>query len=109
MSLRLSCWPCWIADAPMPDKDDLVSIDVRSGVNEKGDGFCTLVATGGDGRMLLGQMPPDLIRKIAMDYLAAAEAAETDAIVYRLLLNKFGLPLEAVGAFVADMRDERDA
>ena len=65
-------------------KDDLVSIDVRSGVNERGEGFCTIVATAGDGRMLIGQMPPDLIRKIAMDYLGAAEAAETDAIQAQL-------------------------
>jgi hypothetical protein len=90
-------------------KDDLVSIDVRSGVNEKGEGFCTIVASGGDGRMLLGQMPPALIRKIALDYFEAAEAAETDAIVYRLLRDKFDLPIAAVGAFVTAMREERDA
>ena len=88
-------------------KDDLVSIEVRSGVNEKGEGFCTIVAESGDGRMLLGQMPPDMIRKIALDYLGAAEAAETDAIVFRLLRDKFNLDLPIVGAFVADMRNER--
>jgi hypothetical protein len=89
-------------------KDDLVSIDVRSGVNERGEGFCTLVATGGDGRMLLGQMPPDLIRKIALDYLGAAEAAETDAIIYRLLSDRFDLPHHVVGAFLVEMREARD-
>ena len=93
----------------MSAKDDLVSIDVRSGVNERGEAFCTIVAAGGDGRMLLGQMPPALIRKIALDYLGAAEAAETDAIVYRLLRDKFGLELPVIGAFVAEMREERDA
>lgn len=89
-------------------KDDLVSIEARSGVNEKGEGFCTLVATGGDGKILLGQMPPELIRKIALDYLACAEAAETDAIVFRLLHEKFKLDLNIVGAFVTDMRNARD-
>ena len=86
---------------------DLASIDVQSGVNDKGEGFCTLVATSKSGDIMLGQLTPDEVRKLALDYLGVAEAAETDAIVFRLLKDKFGLPLEVIGAFINDMRDER--
>jgi hypothetical protein len=87
---------------------DLASIDVQSGVNGKGEGFCTLVATSTAGDILLGQMTPDEIRQLALQYLGTAEAAETDGILFRLLKEKFGLPLEAIGAFISDMRDERE-
>ena len=84
----------------------LVSIDVRSGVNEAGEGFCTVIAHGQNGRMMLGQLDPETVRTMALDWLGAAEAAETDAIVFRLL-REVGLPDEVVGNFVAKMRAER--
>lgn len=87
--------------------DDLVSVEVRSGVNERGEPFCTIVAETSSRALLLGQVPPDTVRKMALDFLGAAEAAETDAIVFRLL-RRVGLDDPAIGAFVADMRDERD-
>ena len=88
---------------------ELVSIGIQTGVNEQGQGFCTVVATSQERDLLIGQLPPDTVRKMALDWLGAAEAAETDGIVYRLLSSKFGLPLEAVGAFISQMRDERDS
>lgn len=85
--------------------DDLISIDVRSGVNEAGDGFCTIVATGGDKRMLLGQLDPATVRRMAMDWIEAAEGAEQDAAVLRCV-RKLELP-EELGAIIAELRDSR--
>lgn len=86
--------------------DDLVSIDVRSGVNERGEGFCTIVATTGDGRMILGQLDPTTVRRMAMDWLESAEAAEQDAAVLRCV-RKLELPDELAGAVVAELRNSR--
>jgi len=41
---------------------DLANINVRSGVNEQGKGFCTIVATSAAGDILLGQMTPECHR-----------------------------------------------
>jgi hypothetical protein len=87
---------------------ELRSIDVVSGVNDDGDGFVTVTATDQNRGMMVGQLPPDTLRELAMNFLACAEASETDAIVYRLLRDKFGLDMEIVGLFVSDMRNMRE-
>lgn len=86
--------------------DDLVSIDVRSGVNESGKGFLTVIATAGNGRMIFGQLDPTTVRRMAMDWLEAAEAAEQDAAVLRCV-RKLEMPDELAGAIVAELRDSR--
>ena len=86
--------------------DDLRGIDVRSGVNERGEGFLTVIATAGDGRMILGQLDPATVRRMAMDWLEAAEAAEQDAAVLRCV-RKLELPDELAGAVIAELRDSR--
>jgi len=86
--------------------DDLTSIDVRSGVNEAGDGFLTIIATAGDGRMILGQLDPTTVRRMAMDWVEAAEAAEQDAAVLRCI-RKLELPEQLAGAIVAELRNSR--
>ena len=88
--------------------DDLASIEIRSGVNEHGKGFCHVMARAEGGRILMGQVDPATVRTMALDWLGAAEAAETDAIIYGLLTEKFGLDLDIVGHFIADMRDARN-
>lgn len=88
-------------------EDDLASIDVRSGVNEQGDGFVTVVARGQrDDRVLLGQLTPIEVRAMALAWLESAEAAEQDAAVLRCI-RKLGLPDELAGAVVAELRDSR--
>ncbi len=87
---------------------ELRSIDVISGVNDAGEGFVTVTATDQNRGMMIGQLPPDTLRELAMNFLACAEASETDAIVYRLLRDKFGLDISTVGYFVADMREMRE-
>lgn len=90
----------------MADPDDLVSIDVRSGVNESGTGFLTVVATAGNGRMILGQLDPATVRHMALDWIEAAEAAEQDAAVLRCI-RKLELPDAMAGAIIAELRDSR--
>lgn len=86
--------------------DDLASIDVRSGVNEQGEGFCTVVATSQSGRMLLGQITSDEVRKLAMHWLEVAEAADQDAAVLRCM-RKLELPDQLAGAVIAELRNSR--
>jgi hypothetical protein len=89
-------------------KDDIISIDVRSGVNEKGAGFITIVATTEDKEFKMGQVDPKTLRGMALQFLEAAEAAETDAIIYKLLQNKFRLDLPAVAMFISEIREMRE-
>jgi len=86
--------------------DDLVEIHVASGVNEAGAGFCTITARGGGGRILIGQLDPETVRTMALDWLGAAEAAEQDAAVLRVV-RKLGLPDDLAGAVIAELRDTR--
>lgn len=60
-----------------------------NGVNEKGEGFVTISAQGNKGTLLLGQLSPDEVRKHAFAYLEAAEAAEQDAAVFRVIIKLF--------------------
>jgi hypothetical protein len=86
--------------------DDLRSIDIRSGVNERGEPFLTIVATAEGGRMILGQLTPAEVRAMAMAWLESAEAAEQDAAVLRCL-RKLELPDALAGAIIAELRDSR--
>ena len=86
--------------------DDIHNIESRSGVNDKDQGFITVVVTTGDGRMLLGQLDPATTRQLGMQFLEAAEAADQDAAVMRVI-HKLELPEELAGAIVAELRDSR--
>lgn len=85
---------------------DLVSIDVRSGVNERGEGFCTIVAHGTNRTIMLGQLSPGEVRKMAMDWIEAAEAAEQDAATFRAI-RKLELPDELAAVIVTELRESR--
>lgn len=82
---------------------DLKDIFIHSGVNERWKGFCTVTVNGGD---LVGQLSPEEVRRLALDWLEAAEAAETDAIVGRILTSH-GAPPEVAAEFLVDMRKRR--
>lgn len=87
-------------------KDDLQHIEIRSGVNNKLEGFCTIVVTTEGNRMLLGQLEPDVVRGMAMEWMSAAEAADQDAAVLRCI-RKLELPDELAGAIVTELRETR--
>lgn len=86
--------------------NDLTNIEVRNGVNEDGEGFVTIVATSDDGTIWLGQLTPTEVRRMAMDWLEVAEAAEQDAAVVRVV-RKLKLPDELAGAVVVELRNSR--
>lgn len=86
--------------------DDLASINVTSGVNERGEPFITVVAVTEGGRFITGQVDPTTAREQAMAWLAVAEAAEQDAATLRCI-RKLELPEELAGAIVIELRNSR--
>lgn len=82
---------------------DLRDIFISSGVNEKLEPFCTVSINNGD---LLGQLAPEEVRAMALQWLEAAEGAQTDSIVWKLLAD-MNLPVHTIGQFIAAMRDKR--
>jgi signal transduction histidine kinase len=86
--------------------NDLASINVTSGVNERGEPFLSVVAVTQGGRFIPGQLDPETVRSMALAWLAAAEAAEQDAAVLRTL-RKLELPDELAAAIVHELRQSR--
>lgn len=66
-------------------------IDLTPGVNEAGEGFVTVAASSPSGTILIGQLPPDEVRTMALHWLEVAEAADQDAAVLRTI-RKLELP-----------------
>lgn len=89
----------------------LTNIEVVSGLAERGEnefrGFLTVRAFAEDGSFMSGQLDPDDVRKMALNFLASAEAATSDALVMNLFVNKIGAEPGVAAAFITDMRDER--
>lgn len=89
------------------DEKTLRNVEVESGVSQKtGKGFCPVIVTGVNGEKMVGQLSPDEVRQMALGFLAAAEAAEQDAIVFGLMREVSGD--DGAGRFVAMMRSRRD-
>lgn len=83
---------------------------IQSGVSMfTGEGFCTIRAEGNvDGKdvLLRGQLSPEEVRQFGLSWLAAAEAAASDAAVLATF-RRLGLPDEGLGAFLTELRDQR--
>ena len=88
-------------------KNDIESINITSGVNEKCVGFCTVSVITKDKRIFLGQLSPTKVREMALAWLEAAEAADQDAAVLRCV-RKLELPDELAGAVVIELRNNRN-
>ncbi len=82
--------------------DDFITM--HSGVNQQHEGFIHL-AWGKDLRI---QFTPAEVRTHALRLLEAAEAAEGDAMVLRLLTDKVGLERTRALNVIADLRNYRD-
>ena len=54
------------------------------------------------------QLDPEELRVLARDLMAAAEAADSDALVVRFLKERIGLELNNLGPVMVDMRRFRD-
>lgn len=78
-------------------------IEIESGVSLfTGQGFCQIRL---DGKPI-GQLDPVKVREMALHWLAAADAAESDAAVYAEL-QEIGIPAPKAGAFIQALRDRR--
>lgn len=91
-----------------PGKDmlDATFIEVGSGVSLfTHEPFCTIIV---DGRQA-GQMSPAEVRAMALAWLEAAEAAESDALVYAVMTDPEGIAgtEEHAAVFVGEMRRRR--
>lgn len=90
---------------------DLEIVEAGSGLNHKLAAFCTVRAFGsiaGRRYSLTGQVSPAELRGMAMQFLAAAEAAESDAIVAAELVETAGVDQNAALGFVASLRKRRE-
>lgn len=89
----------------------LTGVEVVSGTAQDGPtayrGFVTVRAVAEDGSHMAGQLDPAELRAMAMQFLQAAEAAESDAIVMTLLTRDVGLDQETAAQFIRRMRHER--
>jgi hypothetical protein len=85
---------------------DLENIEVRNGVNEKGEGFCSIICRTTSGELVPGQLSPAEVRAMALQWLEVAEAAEQDAAVLRLI-RKLELPDDLAGLIITELRDGR--
>lgn len=90
---------------------DLAAISSISGTAQDGPedfrGFVTVRAEDAAGGVLLGQITPAEARRLGLRFLATAEAAEQDAIVFTILVRDVELPAEVAATVVGKMRDER--
>jgi hypothetical protein len=77
---------------------------MHNGLNAQGNGFVHLA----HGREMRIQFTPQECREHALRLLEAAEAAESDAIVYRLLRDKMALDMPRALSVIADLRNFRD-
>jgi len=85
---------------------ELSSISISSGVNENGVGFLTVSCISTDKEMFVGQLDPETVRKLALDWLESAEAAEQDAAVFRLF-RKMDIEDAVLGAVITELRNSR--
>jgi hypothetical protein len=85
---------------------DLESIFITSGVNEEGNGFLTVAAHSTKREIMVGQLDPETVRSMAMDWLGAAEAAEQDAAVLRVM-RRLELPDQVAGLVITELRESR--
>lgn len=86
----------------------LTGIDIEAMSTPDGKPFCFVKAAGQLGEMI-GQLTPGEVRVMALAWLAAAEAAEQDAMVLAALTDPegVGLPLDVAALVVADVRMRR--
>jgi hypothetical protein len=84
-----------------------IHINVTSGVSLfTREGFCVIEVN----HKPVGQLTPQGVRDMAMGWLSAADAAESDAAVFAELTDPKGLNLsdEMAGRFVFSLRARRD-
>ena len=84
--------------------DHELNIAITSGLNHKLRPFNTIHVNG----HAAGQMTPAEVRQMALQWLEAAEAAESDALIVAELMETAGLDLQTAGAFIVALRERRE-
>lgn len=86
---------------------DLASIETESGISATTRApFCIVRAINVAGDTFYGQVPPAVLREMALAFLATADAAESVAAIYEQF-DELGMPEEAVASFIAGLRARR--
>lgn len=85
---------------------DLMTTTVGIGAKNR-QPFVNVTLSHDGSLVALTQTDPNTARRMAMDLLEAAEAAEHDAIVYAELVETVGLGEAAAAGFIAALRDRR--
>ena len=79
-------------------------IEIKSGISLfDGKGFCQVVL---DGKPI-GQLTPAGVRTMALNWLAAADAAESDSAVFAEL-QAIGIEQQQAASFIQSLRARRD-
>ncbi len=92
-----------MADEIIINPDDGLNIEISSGLNKALKPFNTIFLN----EKPAGQLSPDEVRAMALQWLEAAEAAEQDAMVVAEMTQGLGIDLQTAGAFVASLRHRR--
>jgi hypothetical protein len=91
----------------MAERPGLTGIYIGSGISVKTrEPFCHVTVQATDGTFCEGQLDPVTVRRMAFDWLEAAEAAIHDAAVFHMLLAK-GADEGIASGMVAAIRDFR--
>lgn len=91
------------------DRAKLGELRIESGVSAfTGEPFCHVHVLDAGGELLTsGQLKPEEVRVTALAWLEAAEAAVSDAAVWKIMRGRVGLDEQAAATFLAELRASR--
>jgi hypothetical protein len=88
--------------------DDLTNLKIEAGVSLfDGQAYCRIEALGTGSFFLAGQLSPAEVRKLALSWLEAAEAAEHDAMLFGYMRDVMKMEDEAAAIVVEELRKRR--
>lgn len=85
----------------------LTGVNVVSGTTAEGKPFCTVEATMANGTSASGQLSPEEVRMMALHFLSAAEAAESDAVTI-LVAKELDINDDRITGLLLMQRAKRD-
>ena len=89
-------------------KNQLEGIYIGSGVSAKTkEPFCHVTCQTTDGTFIEAQLDPESVRRMALDWLEAAEGAIHDAAVYKMLCERMNVGDHEATMFIGELREFR--
>lgn len=86
----------------------LTGIYIGSGISSKTEQpFCHVTVQSTEGTYCEGQLDPETVRRMALDWIESAEAAIHDAAVYQLLRQRGQMDERSAAAFINELREYR--